>query len=157
MGRKPTSVNSLFDNCSPEPNSGCWIWMGALSIDGRYGSASYLDKTERAHRLMFKLTNGEIPAGIKVLHKCDVMLCINPDHLFLGTDADNMADKTAKNRQAKGIQCNHPHRVFNDSSVREVRKLRKQGRTLQEIAGLFATTKSSISNIVNEKTWRHVL
>lgn len=157
MGRKATSLDKLFEKSMPIPFCGCWIWMGGLARDGRYGSCSYLDHIYRTHRLSYFLAYGQIPDGVNVLHKCDIPLCINPDHLFLGTDADNMLDKTEKNRQAKGRDCNHPYNVFSENTVKEARTLYGFGFTLQEVADEYGCTKSTVSMIVNRKTWRHVL
>jgi hypothetical protein len=82
-----------------DPND-CWIWQRAKSPDG-YGKCLYLGE-QLAHRAAWKDTYGEIPNGFCVLHSCDNPACVNPKHLFLGTRDDNMADRNAKGRQARG-------------------------------------------------------
>jgi hypothetical protein len=81
----------------PEPNSGCWLWLGATSPSG-YGNIYAFGSSLRAHRASWVIFRGAIPAGMHVLHKCDTPSCVNPDHLFLGSHADNMADKVRKGR-----------------------------------------------------------
>ena len=87
-----------------DPGSDCWLWIGA-SNNGNYGKmgityskniVKYID----AHRVSYMLHIGEIPAGLCVLHKCDTPSCVNPDHLFLGTHADNFADMDKKGRRS---------------------------------------------------------
>lgn len=80
-----------------QKTDGCWEWQGGRFNFG-YGRAWDGERQVLAHRLAFALTSGAIPDGLHVLHKCDVPLCVNPAHLFLGTHADNMADKCAKGR-----------------------------------------------------------
>lgn len=86
-----------------------WLWRGALtkSSDGRsrkwYGIFSINNKTRGAHRTAYEITYGPIPAGMCVLHRCDTPLCVNPDHLFLGTIQDNNADRQAKNRTHRNL------------------------------------------------------
>lgn len=82
-------------------SSGCWLWTGYCIPQG-YGRLSVNNKPTLAHRAMYKLHKGDIPSDLQVLHKCDVRNCLNPDHLFLGTVQDNMADKVAKGRQVRG-------------------------------------------------------
>lgn len=74
---------------------GCWLW-GAGCFASGYGAFAWNGKTWRAHRLMWELTNGPIPAGMHVLHTCDTPACVRPDHLFLGTHGDNMRDRWRK-------------------------------------------------------------
>ena len=87
----------------PEPNSGCWLWSGSLRGSYDYGQFSLTHtKPVPAHRFSYTTYRGDIPKGMLVLHTCDVPTCVNPDHLFLGTQDDNMRDKVNKGRQAKG-------------------------------------------------------
>lgn len=97
------SVASRFaDKVSPEPNSGCWLWTGSVGSHG-YGQLSIPGKApETAHRVSYRLHNGEIPAGMLVCHKCDNPVCVNPDHLFLGAPQVNALDCKAKGRNTKG-------------------------------------------------------
>ncbi len=85
----------------PEPNSGCWLWTGSLTSGG-YGCCWWDGKQTNAHRFSWLAYRGEIPSGQLVLHKCDMPSCVNPDHLFLGTAADNMRDMVAKGRKRGG-------------------------------------------------------
>jgi hypothetical protein len=75
----------------------CWIWKGAVTGD-RYGSFTYNKTTKRAHRASYELFNGEIPEGLMVLHDCDVRICVNPEHLRVGTAKDNSHDMISRNR-----------------------------------------------------------
>jgi hypothetical protein len=85
---------------------GCWEWRGRRMPKG-YGKLNRGTKTVYAHRLAFELRNGPIPDGLYVLHKCDNPPCINPDHLFLGTQADNVRDRDTKGRG--NFRNNLPH------------------------------------------------
>lgn len=79
----------------PEPNSGCWLWTGNCYPNG-YGQISINYKSCLAHRYSWTVKYGAIPDGLWVLHRCDVKKCVNPDHLFLGTNSDNQKDAIAK-------------------------------------------------------------
>ncbi|MFS2051003.1 HNH endonuclease signature motif containing protein [Variovorax sp. Varisp41] len=86
------------------PFSGCWIWMGSA---GRYGHAHLNGRVVRAHRALFQLAGGTIPDGMELLHSCDIGVCVNPDHLSVGTHQENMSDMVRKGRARAPTGANH--------------------------------------------------
>jgi len=100
---------ALLDRAIPEPNSGCWIWVGATNSDG-YGWLWRSGRSVRVHRIAWEITKGPIPTGLHVLHRCDVPACIRPSHLFLGTHIENMQDASRKRRlRPRGRSMNATH------------------------------------------------
>ena len=99
------------------PFCGCWIWSGSGE---RYGTTWFDGKRILAHHLLFRLAGRSIPEGMEVMHSCDTGLCVNPDHLSVGTHADNMLDKKVRGR-AIGIQRGHRNRHGRIGNVIEVR------------------------------------
>lgn len=102
----PSPYHFLFRR-TEVTEDGCWLWTGYRSPAG-YGQAGYEGKVWLAHRLAWTLTNGPIPAGLQVCHACDRPPCINPAHLWLGTNADNSADKAAKGRARRPVLTHCP-------------------------------------------------
>lgn len=129
----------------------CWLWTGSLR--GGYGALTIDGVTHRAHRLSYTLHKGEIPEGMLVCHTCDIRLCINPEHLFLGSYKDNSDDKVAKGRQARGETGGRTK--LTEDAVRHIRKLAATC-SYQKIANSFGVHKSSITDILNDRTWTHV-
>lgn len=132
--------------------SGCWIWMGKCNDRG-YGLLRINKKAVRAHRVSWTIHNGKIPLPLCVLHSCDTPLCVNPTHLFLGTQADNVADRDKKHRREglKGEDNNMAKLKKED-----ILKIRADHRSLLAIAKDYGMTISPISAIKNYKTWRHI-
>ena len=103
-------ADRLEANSIPEPNSGCLIWIGPAHWKG-YGQIHKDGKKQRAHRVAWTLKNGPIPEGLCVLHHCDMPPCINPDHLFIGTQQDNVADMIAKGRRHLSYKVRKKNRL----------------------------------------------
>lgn len=136
--------------------SGCWEWQAALNREG-YGEYAINRKTFRAHRVSFMIHKGDIPEGLYVCHTCDNTVCVNPEHLFLGTQADNMRDRNKKGRanmpQGEKMWC----AKLTDENIKEIRKLAKTTRFTQEmLAKEFGVSGRSISGIISRQTWKHV-
>jgi hypothetical protein len=101
----------LWEKVQKEPNGGCWLWTGGTT-NGGYGVIGVgRGRLHRAHRISWEIANGPIPDGLKVLHRCDNPPCVNPAHLFLGTQVDNMRDCAAKGRHKLKAQthCKRGH------------------------------------------------
>jgi HNH endonuclease len=132
----------------------CIEWIGGRDARG-YGQFYY----KKAHRFAWEITYGPIPEGMHVLHRCDNTWCVNPDHLFLGTHADNHADKVRKGRQARGET--HGCAKLTEDQVREIRAMASDGLskrgTAQRIAEMFGITRIHVYYICSRRSWRHVI
>ena len=141
---------------------GCWLWRNPDPSNG-YGKFSYQGQVMGAHRVSWLIHYGDISDGLWVLHKCDTPACVNPDHLFLGTHDDNMADMTAKHR---GRYQQHPETVtkgeqhgnakLTENDVREIRRLRANGTPRQTVAQMFGISQSNVKQITARTAWAHV-
>lgn len=133
----------------------CWIWVAAKSSAG-YGQFRMSGLLIYAHRYSWEISNGIIPPKMCVLHRCDNPACVNPNHLFLGTQTDNMADKVAKGRQRAGTagngEKNHKAKLTL-ADVMEIRKSSLSGKTLAQKYGIHPGT---VTKIKLRQTWRHV-
>lgn len=134
----------------------CWVWQGGHGGSiGQYGRVSVKHGVTLgyAHRISWELHVGPIPAGLSVLHKCDVPDCVNPEHLFLGTQEDNMKDMAAKKRGNAPRGSAHRSAVLNESSVVLIRNSSQPASILAEKYGVSYQT---IYAARRGTTWRHV-
>lgn len=144
-----------------EDKEGCWLWTGSTFDDG-YGAFFIDGNNRRAHRVSYVLHVGEIPSGALVCHRCDVPRCVNPSHLFLGSNADNMADKVAKGRQARGVATRPETRARGERcglrklTEADVLQIRASDMSFRELGRRFGVDRKTIRLIVARKTWAHV-
>lgn len=142
-------MQRFLDKVLAEPMSGCWFWLGAVSKRG-YGDYHFKGKTHRAHRVSWRIFKGEIPDKQCVLHKCDERLCVNPDHLFLGSVKDNQQDAANKGRLPRGKK--HHWVKLTEQQVRTV--LENPNHLTQcQLASDFNVCEATISHIINRKRW----
>lgn len=161
----------------------CWEWQGARDEHG-YGHVHRRPRYISAHRLSWELTTGSIPDGLFVCHRCDNPRCVNPQHLFLGSHAENVADMVAKGRSARGdrngmrrhpdrrprgvahglhihpesIQrgSDHHHAKLNEEDVRAIRARVAGGEPQRSVARDYGVVETVVSRVVHRKSWRHV-
>lgn len=160
----------------------CWLWTGSLNANG-YGvlAGPTVDgkpgRQQRAHRVAIQLAGVRVPRGAMVLHRCDVRHCVRPDHLFVGTHADNMRDMTQKGRQSRGDSHwtrtdrarartvaarnakltvrgeKHPRAKLTEDNVRSIRVRVAAGGSLSAVGREFGVTAQAVFGIVNGKAW----
>lgn len=135
------------------PSDECIVWPQESCFTSGYGLIRYQGKNLRAHRVSYEIHKGEIPPGMLVRHKCDNPPCVNPDHLEAGTHADNMRDKSDRNRAAVGERSGLSK--LTEAQVLEIRELAK-GHTHTSISLEYGVTSANIDAIVKRKTWRHI-
>jgi HNH endonuclease/Helix-turn-helix domain of resolvase len=147
----------------------CWLWMGARLNKNRYGLLRVKNKTMLAHRLSYEIHNGTIIDKKYVLHTCDNEGCVNPEHLFLGTQLDNVKDRDFKKRghffnpnshfnkiRFIPVGIKNPKSKLSEKNVHEIRKLLSEGFSNKEIAKKFSVSKDTILRIKNKSSWRHI-
>lgn len=157
--RREGDAEQFWKNVDRSNPDSCWEWRGSMFRNGYGQSNLIIGKIRLAHRVAWILTSGDIPSGMLVLHRCDNRACINPSHLFLGTDKDNMQDMIAKGRL--------PHRnhrkgaasvlsIFTPDQIRAIRQRRSEGATLTQLVKEFHAGKTTIARIVRGEAYTEV-
>lgn len=138
----------------PEPNTGCWLWCGNRNKAG-YGLVKRRPKVWLAHRLSWLLHRGGLCDQDKVLHRCDTPECVNPDHLFLGTQADNIRDMEAKGRARHPCRAAHGRSKLSENDVAAIREEYAVGGIRQaDLAARYGVNQTTVSDIVRRVHWR---
>ncbi len=153
-----STVRERFDaKWQLDAESGCWLWTASRDPKG-YGWFRAGSRSRHAHRISWELRRGSIPNKLHVLHACDNPPCVNPDHLFLGTNAENMADKMRKGRWRGGPPSGeaNANAVLTEEAVRAIRVAARCGTSQRALARYFGVRQSTVWNVVHQKTWRHV-
>ena len=156
MGKHNLSpMARVINRSTPEPNSGCWLWVGATN--GRYPQIKIKKKNVYAHRIACESVHGPI-GELNALHKCDNTLCVNPDHLYIGTQKQNVKDCIDRGRFYRGNPnpqkgMERPLSKLTNADVIEIRKSTEKG---VDLARRFSIAASTISEIRSGKRWKHV-
>lgn len=133
----------------------CWPWTGVISPGRERGILKIKGKSHSSSRASYIIHNGEIPDGLCVCHTCDNGLCCNPKHLFLGTTLDNMRDKVAKNRQAKGSRGGRAK--LNEEQVLAIReRYANKETTITQLSKEYGVSWSAIRFVVTGRNWKHL-
>lgn len=140
------------------PASGCWEWQRSFGSDGYgqlyIGTGRNCRKKTSAHRFSYERHNGRIPDGLHVCHRCDNKACVNPAHLFLGTNTENRRDSVAKGRAAKGERHGRCKLAVGDvDRIRDIARV--GGVSHAEIASHFGISQTQASRIIRGARWAH--
>jgi len=149
-GRKPIPLKDKI-RYTVDENTGCWIWSGHTNGGSGYGRVTHKGKYISAHRGSYIVHCGDIPDGLLVCHKCDNRPRVNPDHLFLGSHLDNMADAKKKNRLLTGERVS-----TSKLTTEEVLEIRKDVRVGWRIANDYGVVVSTINTIRRRVAWVHL-
>ena len=136
----------------------CWLWTGARKKSVGYGNFWLDGHVVPAHRVAWELEHGSITGALLVLHRCDNPLCVRPDHLFLGTHADNAQDAKRKGRLQSARNQGEAHGMakLTERDVVAIRALQADGYRRDELAARFGVCVTTIGNVVNRRKWAHV-
>lgn len=154
-------LSRIFSRVEKQEN-GCWNWKGAIRGNSGYGAITVSGTTNSVHRVVYELVFGTIADGMYVCHKCDNKLCVNPDHLFLGTPKDNVVDAVNKKRIIPPIGGGFKigSKAYNASispdAVLGIKRLLKTGEKQQVIANLFGTKRHVVADIARGRSYFNI-
>lgn len=140
----------LEDNIAKNPVTGCWLWQGSYFPTGygQFNNKMLQKSPTTSHRASWEIHNGRIPDGLMVLHKCDDRRCVNPEHLYLGTNQDNMIDRSKRGRV-------HQRRL-DEGKVREMRQLRQAGWPWRQLAERYGVAMNAVISATMGTSWAYI-
>lgn len=147
-------AESFWSKVQSQESHECWDWTGSVfqaTGYGQFASGRRYGLSSNASRAAWMLAHGPIPSGLYVCHKCDNKLCCNPEHLFLGTQQDNMDDLVAKGRQCKGES--HGKSRLTQTQVEEILKDSRKGKA---VAKEYGISEGHLSYIKSRRKWSHI-
>jgi hypothetical protein len=153
--KKKPAEERFWKYVNKDTGTSCWEWTGCLEIAG-YGKLRVNGKNIKAHRFSYQLHKGEIPDGMFILHSCDNPKCIRPDHLSIGTHAENMRDMINKNRDNKAKGSAAGQAKLTENQVIEIKQKLNLGIKQKIIAQEYNIDDSNISRIKTGKNWAHI-
>lgn len=145
----------FWEKVDVRDKTACWEWLGSKTSQG-YGCIRMERKTEKAHRASWVLHHGAIPEGLHVLHRCDNPSCVNPNHLWLGTNYDNVQDRDQKGRYPWRPGESHPRAKLTEPQVIEIRRRADGGEGCQAIAKDYGVSRTTVGDIKYRRSWRHI-
>lgn len=155
---KKSVLDRFNENVIPEPNSGCHLWTGYCTRAG-YGIMSVGNRRRLATHIALDLVGRPLGTGQLACHRCDNPTCVNPEHLFAGTQSENIRDAIAKNRikpVKAPVGSKHHRALVTEDQVRIIRAEVASGVTRKSLAAKYDLTKAAMDDIVSRRSWRHV-
>ncbi len=148
-----TNQEHIAARSIPEPNTGCWLWLGSVNNWG-YGRTSFSGSRERsAHRLSFAAHHGPIPPRRIVMHKCDTPACVNPAHLILGDQHANMRDMVRKRRNADNRGERSATAKLSNARVTDIRERHNRGESVSLLAREHSVSRRAVRFVITGATW----
>jgi len=151
---KPSLRSLFWERTSIGGIDECWLWQGSRNHRWRYGRLHTNGKEIGAHRIAYELLIAPIPIGMQVLHHCDNPPCVNPRHLFLGTQGDNMRDRTQKGRTPRGERNGRAR--LTEVEVGEIRQKIAHGANLSALGREYNVSNVAIGHIKRKRNWRGI-
>lgn len=153
-------VERLDDWTHPDPITGCWWWSGTIGTGGHAQIGLFVGARYRvtsAVKVNYVRFVGDVPRGMVVRHKCDQALCVNPDHLEIGTQRDNVQDMLDRGRHRPGRGERNVHSVLNDDAIRAMRVLWATGQfNFSQLGRAFRVNYKTVGRVVSGEGWSHV-